>query len=245
VTRSLVVTTWLLAGAAIAWVIVVREAEGMQSSPGTMGLGAVAFLGLWVVMMAAMMLPAVAPLGTLLVGARPGRSRRVGGLVVGYLTAWCLFGAVALALSAACEQLADRSDRVAVDVGAVLLIAAGAYQFAPLKERCLAACRSPLRIVMHVGSHRRLRNVRAGVYHGVYCVGCCWALMVALLALGVMDLRWMVVLAVVVTLEKVWRHGARLAHAVGLGLIALGLLAPWNPGLVPGLHRATMTMVGM
>jgi predicted metal-binding membrane protein len=100
--------------------------------------------------------------------------------------------------------------------------------------------------VLHVGAYRGpLRHLRAGIYHGVFCVGCCWALMVALLALGLMDLRWMVAFATAVTLEKVWRHGERLSYAIGIGLIVLGLLAPWHPEIVPGLHRATMAMEGM
>jgi predicted metal-binding membrane protein len=71
--------------------------------------------------------------------------------------------------------------------------------------------------------------------------------MIALIALGIMDLRWMVAFSVVVTLEKLWRHGQRFSYAVGVGLVVLGLLAPWHPGIVPGLHRAPMpmTMAGM
>ena len=240
------VTAWILAATALAWVVVVQQAQGMQASPGTMGLGSAAFLGLWVVMMAAMMLPSVAPLGAMLAGTATGRGRRFGGLVFGYLGAWSGFGVVALALSAASRRLADSDDRLAVRVGALVLIAAGVYQFTPLKEMCLSACRSPLRIVLHVGAYRGpLRHVRAGIYHGVYCVGCCWALMVALLALGVMDLRWMAAFGIAVTLEKVWRHGERLSYAIGIGLIVLGLLAPWHPEIVPGLHRAAMAMEGM
>jgi predicted metal-binding membrane protein len=249
-TRALPVIGWMLVATTAAWLVVVRQAQGMESVPGTMGLGIAAFLGLWVVMMAAMMLPSVAPLGVLLAGDREGRAVRIAGLVGGYLVAWGMFGVLALALSSLSGDLADRSDRVAVAVGAGVLVAAGGYQFTPLKEKCLAVCRSPLRILMHVGAYRGpLRHVRTGMYHGVYCVGCCWALMVALLALGIMDLRSMAAFAVAVTLEKVWSHGERAAYAIGLGLIVLGLLAPWQPGIVPGLHHpptdhAKMSMMG-
>jgi predicted metal-binding membrane protein len=236
-------TAWILAATALAWLLVVQQAQGMQASPGTMGLGSAAFLGLWVVMMAAMMLPSVAPLGAMLAGDAPGRSGRLTGLVCGYLAAWSGFGVVTLALSATSSRLADSGDGLAVWVGAAVLVAAGLYQFTPPKEMCLSACRSPLRIVLHVRAYRGpLRHVRAGIHHGLYCVGCCWALMVALLALGLMDLRWMVAFAVGVTLEKVWRHGERLSYAIGIGLIVLGLLAPWHPGIVPGLHRAATAM---
>jgi predicted metal-binding membrane protein len=211
-----------------------------------MGLGVAAFLLLWTVMMAAMMLPSVAPLGVLLAGDRPGRGRRVSGLVCGYLLTWSLFGVAELAASVLARRVEDRSDRAAVLAAALVLVLAGAYQYMPLKERCLATCRSPLRIVMRLGASRGpLTLVRAGAHHGIACVGCCWALMVALLALGMMDLRWMAAFAVAITLEKVWRHGERLSHALGIALIVLGALAPWHPALVPGLHRAGMTMGGM
>jgi predicted metal-binding membrane protein len=246
--RSVTVVACILGGAAVAWLVVLRQADGMQSAPGTMGLGVVAFLGLWLAMMAAMMLPALAPLGVMLAGERAGRAARLAGLIGGYLAAWAAFGVLALALSALSSRLVDHSERAGVAVGALLLITAGVYQLTPLKDSCLSLCRSPLRILMHVGAYRGpLRHLRAGVYHGGYCIGCCWALMIALIALGIMDLRWMVALSVVVTLEKLWRHGERFSYAVGVGLVVLGLLAPWHPGIVPGLHGApmTMTMAGM
>jgi predicted metal-binding membrane protein len=246
--RSVTVAACILGGAAVAWLVVLRQADGMQSAPGTMGLGVVAFLGLWLAMMAAMMLPALAPLGVMLAGERAGRPARLAGLIGGYLAAWAAFGVLALALSALSSELVDRSERAGVAVGALLLITAGVYQLTPFKDRCLSLCRSPLRILMHVGAYPGpFRHLRAGIYHGGYCVGCCWALMVALIALGIMDLRWMVAFSVVITLEKLWRHGERFSYAVGVGLVVLGLLAPWHPGIVPGLHRApmTMTMAGM
>ena len=151
--------------------------------------------------------------------------------------------------SALCAgRLADRSDSVAVWVGAAgLLVVAGVYQLSPLEgplpvvsaaHRCTSC--------MRVGAYRGVsRHVRAGAYHGAFCVGCCWSLMVALIALGIMNLGWMVAFTVVITLEKLWRHGSWVAIAAGVGLIVLGLLAPWHPGLVPGLHPSPMTMAGM
>jgi predicted metal-binding membrane protein len=240
------VAAGLLAAAAVAWVAVAEQAGGMDSAPGTMGLGAAGFLGLWTVMMAAMMLPALAPVGALYAGEGEGTASRAAGLTAGYLVVWAAFGAGALLASAGAERLADRNPAAATWTGAALLVAAGAYQLSPLKDRCLAVCRSPLHLLMHAGAYRgRLRHVRAGIYHGAYCVGCCWTLMVALVALGVMDLRWMAAFAVVITLEKVWRHGRLVALAAGLGLVALGLAAPSHPGIVPGLHRAPMTMEQM
>jgi predicted metal-binding membrane protein len=240
------VVAGLFAAAAIAWLVVVVQTGGMESAPGTMGLGAASFLGLWTVMMAAMMLPALAPLGILYAGEGRGRTARTCSLAAGYLVAWAVFGGLALAVSVAARDLADRNDSAATWVGAALLVAAGAYQLSPLKNRSLGVCRSPLHVLMRTGAYRGpLRHVRAGIYHGAYCIGCCWSLMVALIALGVMDLRWMVAFAVVITLERVWRHGKHVAIAAGIGLIALGLLAPSHPGIVPGLHRSPMSMESM
>ncbi len=240
------VVSGLLVAAAAAWIAVAVAAGGMESAPGTMGLSAAAFLGLWVVMMAAMMLPGLAPTGALYAGEGAGTAARATGLVAGYLIAWAGFGVLALLASVAASRLADRSDSAATWVGGALLVAAGAYQFTPLKDRCLAICRSPLHLLMRAGSYRgRLRHVRAGLYHGAYCVGCCWSLMLALLVLGVMDLRWMAAFAVGIVLEKVWRFGRQVALAMGIALVVLGLLAPWQPGIVPGLHRAPMSMESM
>ncbi len=235
-----------LAAAAAAWVVVVRQAGGMASAPGTMGLGAAAFVGIWTVMMAAMMLPALVPFGVLYAGDGGGRTSRAAGLAAGYLLVWAAFGVLALGASAAAGRLSLHHQTAADRIGAAVLVVAGVYQLTPFKDRCLALCRSPLALLVRVGGFRGpARHVRAGVHHGAWCVGCCWALMVALIALGVMDLRWMVALTGVVTLEKVWRHGRAVAVAAGIGLLVLGLLAPWHPGLVPGLHRPPRPMGGM
>jgi predicted metal-binding membrane protein len=239
----------LLAAAAVAWLVVIRQADGMASAPGTMGYDLAGFLAFWTVMMAAMMLPAVAPVGGLYARAiraqstSLARGARTAALVAGYLVAWAAFGLVAFAASDLAGRLSADEPGAARWAGAAVLVAAGAYQFTPLKNRCLAHCRAPLGLLLQFGSYRgRLRDARAGLYHGAYCVGCCWGLMVALIALGVMDLRWMAALAVVIVLEKTWRHGWAAAYAVGLVLIVLGLLAPWHPELIPGLHGAPQPM---
>jgi predicted metal-binding membrane protein len=243
---ALPVSASLLAASAAAWIVVAVEAGGMDSEPGTMGLGAAAFLGLWIVMMAAMMLTGLAPVGALYAGEGPGTGARATGLAAGYLATWAAFGVLALLASLGAERLADRSSSAATWVGAILLVGAGAYQLSPLKDRCLTACRSPLHLLMRAGGYRgRLRHVRAGLHHGAYCVGCCWSLMLALAVLGVMDLRWMAAFAVVIALEKAWRFGRPVALATGVALILLGLAAPWHPGLVPGLHPPSMPMGSM
>jgi predicted metal-binding membrane protein len=113
---------------------------------------------------------------------------------------------------------------------------AGLYQLTPVKARCLSHCRSPLSHLFHYVSFRgRLRDVRAGVSHGVFCLGCCWALMVLLVAFGVMNIAAMAGLALVIVLEKTWRYGERLARAVGVGALAFAAVLLLAPGLAPGL----------
>lgn len=246
--RSAPAVAALLGLAALAWLVVARQADGMRSVPGNMGYGLAGFLGLWTLMMAAMMLPAVAPVGTLYVraiarGASGGRrAARLAAFVAGYVAAWASFGLLAYAAGAAAGRLASGHPGAAGWAGAVVLGAAGVYQFTPAKDSCLSHCRSPIAVLLHVGGFRgRLRDIRAGLYHGVFCVGCCWGLMAALIALGVMDLRWMALLAAVVVVEKLWRHGVAASRAVGVALLCLAVLAPFHPQVVPGLHPGAQT----
>ena len=241
--RAPVVWSLALAGAAVAWAVTVRVAWGMGNGPGTMGMGLAAFMPVWLAMIAAMMLPAVAPVASLyLRGVRmqsTGAPRvfRVSALVTGYLGVWTAFGVAAFAAALGSERLADAAPRVAPWVGAAILAMAGLYQLTPLKDRCLRHCRSPLGLLLHLGNYSgRLRDLRAGLAHGSFCVGCCWALMAVLIAVGVMNVAWMAALAALVFLEKTWRYGKALGVAAGVGLVVLALLVPSHPGFVPGLH---------
>ena len=254
--RSVAPAGWLalLAASALAWAATVRSASGTSPGPGTMGRDLPGFLVLWVLMMAAMMLPSIAPtLGLYLrtIRARPGSTRGSGltlatrgaGLVAGYLLAWAAFGVPAFAAAWAGGELAARAPQPAAWLGAFLLAAAGLYQLTPLKDRCLRQCRSPLGFLVRFGDyHGRLRDVRIGLWHGAYCLGCCWALMVVLIAVGVMNLAWMTGLAATVFLEKTWRYGKALSIVFGLALIVFACFVPSHPGLIPGLHGTGMTM---
>jgi predicted metal-binding membrane protein len=233
----------LLAAAAIAWVLTAQYAMGMPPGPGTMGLGFFGFLLLWTLMMAAMMLPSVAPVVSLY--QRSVRAQASGwplvlrsvGLVVGYLVAWALFGVVAYFVALWGSWLAAQAPHAAPWVGAVLLAAAGIYQLTPLKDRCLRHCHSPLGFLLHFGNYQGpLRDLRVGLYHGAYCVGCSWGLMVVLITVGVMNLPWMVGLATVIFIEKIWRYGKAFSIAFGVALIIFACFVPWNPSLVPGLY---------
>jgi predicted metal-binding membrane protein len=236
----------LLAAATVAWAITIRAAQRMGNGAGTMGLGLGGFLGLWVVMMAAMMLPSVAPIGSMyLRGVRMqaagwARALRVGGLVTGYVAVWAAFGAGAFVAAWGAGWLAGRTPQVALWTGSGILALAGVYQLTPLKDVCLKHCRSPIALLLHFGSFSgRTRDLRVGIYHGGFCVGCCWALMIVLIAVGVMNLAWMTGLAALIFLEKTWRYGKGLGIAFGIALIILAVFVPTHPGLVPGLQPAS------
>lgn len=224
----------------------------MGNMPGTMGMGVAAFVAMWTVMMAAMMLPSVAPVGSLYArtvrSASTGavRGLRLSGLVTGYLAVWAAFGVVAFAAAMIGGRLANEAPGVASWVGAVVLVVCGVYQLTPLKERCLSHCRSPVGFLMHFGNYRGpLRDVRIGLFHGGYCLGCCWGLMVVVLAVGVVNLAWMAGLAAVIFLEKTWRRGKEFGLLFGVALIVLAVFVPWNAELLPGLHLGGGTDMNM
>jgi predicted metal-binding membrane protein len=233
--------------AAIAWVITVMLARNMGNGPGTMGLALLPFLGLWMVMMAAMMLPSVAPVAVLWtrlisgVSAGFGRVVRMGLFLGGYLLAWAVFGAVAFAVLAGSGQLLAASLAAAKWLGVAIFIAAGIYQLTPWKDWCLRRCRSPIgALIYYLGFKGRSRDLRVGLHHGATCAGCCWGLMVVLVAVGVMNIAVMAALTVVIFAEKLWRYGKPFGQAVGVALVAIGVLAIWFPWLLPGLHVSAM-----
>lgn len=231
---------------ALAWSLTIRTGAEMRNGPGSMGLSLAGFMPVWVVMMAAMMLPAVAPVGSMYLRSVRMRSSgwvrtlRVATLFGGYLAVWASVGVLAFGAAWGAGRLAAAAPRAALWAGAGILTVAGVYQLTPLKNRCLKHCRSPLGLLLHFGNFKgRLRDLRAGMAHGGYCLGCCWALMLVLIAVGIMNLAWMAALGIIIFLEKTWRHGKVLGIAFGIGLVVMALLVPAHPGLVPGLHAAT------
>ena len=231
--------------AAVAWVVTVVLARDMGNGPGTMGLALLPFLGLWVVMMAAMMLPSVAPVAVLWTrlisgaSAGVGRVARLALFLSGYLLIWALIGAVAFVALTGTGRLLTASPTVAKWVGVAIFIAAGSYQLSPWKDWCLRRCRSPIGALMYyVGYKGRSRDIRVGLHHGATCAGCCWGLMIVLIAVGVMNVAVMAGLAAVIFAEKLWRYGKPFGQAVGVVLVAVGVLAIWFPWLLPGLHAA-------
>jgi predicted metal-binding membrane protein len=233
--------------AAVAWAITVMLARKMGNGPGTMGLALLPFLGLWVVMMAAMMLPSVTPVAVLwtrlISGASTG-ARRVGRMslfLTGYLLTWAAVGVVAFAALAGTGRLLTASPVAAKWLGVAIFITAGSYQLTPWKDRCLRRCRSPIGALMYyLGFKGRGRDVRVGLHHGATCAGCCWGLMILLIAVGAMNVAVMAALAVVILVEKLGRYGKPFGQAVGVALMAIGVLSIWFPWLLPGLHVSAM-----
>lgn len=227
----------LLVAAAAAWVWVVTRWGGMQAMPGTMGLGLPAFLAVWTLMMAAMMLPATAPVAALYARTISGhRAPRMVVFTVAYFLVWAAAGLPAYALAAGLGRAASLPAAAGTAVAAAVFAVSGVYQLTPLKDRCLARCRSPIGLILRYASYPRpSRDLRAGAHHGAFCLGCCWSLMVLLAAFGVMNLWAMVVLAAVITAEKLAPAGALVARTVGIASIALAVAVFWVPALAPGL----------
>jgi predicted metal-binding membrane protein len=200
--------------------------QGMDEGPGTHLGGLGWYLGIWVTMMAAMMLPSAVPAAARLARAIPALS-----FLVGYLAVWTGYGIAAYGLFRLVTSL-DIGwlawDEAGPYFAGGVLAAAGLYELTPLKHRFLARCRAP--------------DEASGVRYGIDCVGCCFGLMAALFALGVMSLTWMVVVAGVIFVEKVPPPGMRLARVVGLALIVLGIWVAVSPGSVPGLTEPSMRM---
>jgi predicted metal-binding membrane protein len=197
----------LIGAAAVAWAVTVERMGGMDMGPWTDLGGLGWFLGIWVTMMAAMMLPSAAPF------AERGVSAAL--FAVEYLAVWTAYGLAAYGLLRLLDVEGGRYTAAGV------IVAAGVYELTPLKARFLRRCRTPGR--------------RGGLAYGLECVGCCFGLMAALFALGVMSLVWMALVAGVIFAQKVLPHGVLLTRGVAVALVVLGLWVAASPSSVPGL----------
>jgi predicted metal-binding membrane protein len=229
----------ILVAAAGAWAGVAVLARQMGSMPGTMGLGISAFAAVWALMMAAMMLPSVTPFASLYSRTlRDRRGRRLAAFACGYLIMWALAALPAYGLAWLAGQLIDGHAAAATALAVAIFAACGVYQLTPLKNRCLARCRSPLGFVLKLGGYRgRTRDLRLGLYHGAFCLACCWALMALLIAFGLMNVIAMVVLAGAVLTEKTWAWGPHFSRVLGVAALGLAVAAVFVPGLAPGMHQ--------
>ena len=208
---------------------------GTTLAPALRGwsVGDFAFMfAMWAIMMVGMMLPSVAPMLLIYAGvARQAGSRgkpfaATAWFATGYLIAWTAFSMLATSAQWALESvlLLTPMTGIGAKLGGVVLIAAGVYQCTLLKDVCLSACQSPLQFIMRHGGFRPdpLSAMNLGAEHGIYCIGCCWALMAILFVVGIMNLLWVAVIAAFILLEKLVAPGRLLSRAAGAALIVAG-----------------------
>jgi predicted metal-binding membrane protein len=228
----------LFALAATGWWWTIGQMRGMDDGPWT-ALGTFGwFLAVWVVMMAAMMLPSVAP--TVALFSRMKSESNLAPLLfaLGYVVTWTAAGVLAFTIAfgggrAAGDVLSwDRAGRW---VAAVTLLVAAVYELTPLKDVCLGKCRSPLGLLLGSWRNGASGAMRMGMTNGAWCVGCCWALMLSFFALGIMSVVWMAVVAGLIAMEKTlpWRRVA--TYGTAAVLVTLGVLVFAAPDSVPGL----------
>ena len=235
-----------------AWILTFDRMRGMDAGPGTDLGGLGWFLGIWVTMMAAMMLPSVAPMVLAFARVTKERARRQQAIYVptwifllGYLGAWTAYGLVAYGVFRMIDAVAGSWlawDRAGPYVAGGAIVVAGLYQLTPIKDVCLRHCRTPLHFLLHGWHEGRLGALRMGAEHGLYCVGCCWGLMIVLFSVGVMSLVWMAVIAGVIFAEKVLPWGLRLSHVLAIAFVVLGLWIAFAAGSVPGLTDPNQDM---
>jgi predicted metal-binding membrane protein len=198
----------LAAAAGASWIVLLAMGEEMPTGVGL-------WLGAWTVMMAAMMLPSAAPL-VLLYGVR---ASAVGStlMMTGYVLMWAAVGLVAYVVD---MRVMDPPDAAVAGV----LVAAGLYQFTPLKSACLARCRNPVDFLVTHWHKGRLGALRLGAEHGAFCVGCCWGLMAVLVVAGAMGLAWVIAIAGAVAAEKLLPAAPWLGRALGAALVVGGIV---------------------
>jgi predicted metal-binding membrane protein len=185
----------------------------------------------WTLMVVAMMLPTSLPLIAMferLTRRRPDHLALIALLLVGYLSAWACFGLLVNAADLVLHNLVRLVPWLSEHawlVGAVTLVGAGAYQFSSVKYRCLEKCRSPFSFIAEHwrGAGEARQAFRLGVSHGLFCVGCCWLLMLLMFAVGVGNLGWMLLLGAIMAIEKNMTWGRQISTPLGVGLIAWGL----------------------
>jgi predicted metal-binding membrane protein len=216
-----------------ASVAVITLAAWVALIAGTPMSDPVAFLVAWIVMMVAMMAPSSAPMYLLYrLSAGEGWRGELRTLAfgAGYLIVWALVGAIVL--------LAQRFVDAAVNPGlrplgiAAVLLAAGVYQFTPLKATCLRACQNPADFLVRHWRGGAVGALRLGADHGLYCLGCCWALMAVLVAAGGMGLAWVALIALIVLVEKLVPRAIWFGRAVGVGFAVGALVVVLRPELV-------------
>jgi predicted metal-binding membrane protein len=227
---------WLLAIGGVGWIVLAWLALDMShpvaqlTMPATQHWGIanlVAVTAMWGIMMAAMMLPSALPVvGTFAVlCARNGEPARWRSFVTAYMFVWLLFSLVATGAQWMLQALGWVDPMIvstSVSLNATLLMVAGIYQFTPIKHACLAHCRSPLAFLLGEWRVGMCGGLVMGLRHGLFCLGCCWALMALLFIGGVMNLAWVAALSILVMMEKLVPQGQRIAQFLGFVLFLAG-----------------------
>ena len=232
--------------AALAWVVTDGRMAGMDAGPATDPGGLGFWVTAWVVMMGAMMFPSIAPMVVMHARIEEGKRRQgreaMAGttvlFVAGYLLTWTAVGLIGYTIIEVGQELAFDFlawDRAGPYVAGGVIAAAAIYQLTPLKDACLRRCRSPMMFLLTAWKPGRVGALQMGIEHGAWCVGCCWALMAALFALGVMSVGWMVLIAALIATEKLLPWKAVANRGIAVLLVALGLAVAFVPEDVPGL----------
>ena len=241
-----IILALLIVVAAAAWIVLVWQWIGMDAdmrmySP-TMGMKAPLFLAVWMIMMIAMMFPTAAPMVLTFHRVQAGKRGRgepfvsTGFFVAAYMLLWGAMGALAFAGAAGGELIAAHagmSAATAARIGGALLLMAGAYQLSPLKDLCLAKCRTPIGFILTSWRDGQWGAVRMGLEHGLFCLGCCWLLFLALFPLGIMNIAAMAVVTLLIFAEKTLPSGERIAKLSGVALLLYGAAVLVFPQALP------------
>jgi predicted metal-binding membrane protein len=189
------------------------------------------FVAGWTLMVFAMMLPTSLPLIALfhtMTRSRPDHTWLLGLVITGYIGVWVWFGVVVHLSDLALHEITDHSQWLTANswaFGSGVLMLAGVYQFTPLKYHCLDNCRSPLSFIMEhwTGKNQLTQAFRLGLHHGVFCIGCCWSLMLLMFAVGTGNIGWMLLLGALMAIEKNLPWGRRMSKPLGILLLTWGL----------------------
>jgi predicted metal-binding membrane protein len=234
---SLAAASWAL----LIWQSVVISSQAMGMGL-TMGMSAILFIAIWVVMMIAMMFPTAAPMILMFTTVYASKRQKAQAFVPtwifvsAYLLIWTLFGVLAYPLALLTERLAGESMWLmsnAPRIGGAFLVMAGLYQLSPLKHMCLSKCRTPLQFILSSWCDGYGGAFRMGFVHGSYCLGCCWFVFVLLFPLGIMNIAVMALLTVLIYAEKSFPIGRQLSQIAGVALISYGVLVVVIPAWLP------------
>lgn len=237
----------LLILTAASWMTMIWQAgaggtDAASMSSPTMGMAWPLFLAIWVIMMVAMMFPTAAPMILVFHRIQTGKRQQRQSFVAtwvftsAYLVVWSASGVIAYGGAVLAEAAANRaglSGATAARIGGGVLILAGLYRLTPLKDRCLAKCRTPVSFIMTSWRDGTWGAVRMGLEHGAWCLGCCWLLFVILFPLGMMNITAMAMITLLVFAEKSMPFSSVIVRAAGGLLIAYGVVVLATPGALP------------